>query len=334
MKVAAFQETLDGGKIRCRLCPHACVLAEGAAGRCGVRRVLGGKLRALTAERVAALHVDPVEKKPFYHVLPGAPVLSFAAVGCNLSCRFCQNASISQFQGDFPPGERVSPARIVEMALESGCPAVAATYTEPTVFFELAREVGREAQSRGLLNLWVTNGFLSGEAREDLAGWLDGANLDLKSMRDQTYREYCGGRLAPVLETIEDLHKKGVWIEVTTLVVPGMNDTREELREAARFLTSLSPDIPWHVTAFHPDYRMTDRGPTPPETLLEAVEAGREEGLRYVYPGNVHLRGGGDTRCPSCGEVVIRRIGFRVEANFLEGGACPRCGAGIAGIWK
>ncbi len=334
MKTASFQKPLGGGKVQCLLCPHGCVLAEGGTGRCRVRKVLGGTLRALAADKVVALHLDPVEKKPLYHVFPGAPVLSFATVGCNLSCRFCQNASISQFRGDPPPGDPLSAEEIVERAHTNRCPAVAATYTEPTVFFELAREVGLAARARGILNLWVTNGFISTQAGADLAGWLDGANVDLKSMRDETYREYCGGRLAPVLETIEGLHRRGVWVEVTTLVIPGMNDSPEELREAARFLASLSPDIPWHVTAFHPDFRMLDRGPTPAGKLIEAVEIGREEGLRFVYPGNVRIRGGGDTLCPSCGDVVIRRSGFALEANRLRGGACPGCGTKIAGIWE
>ncbi len=334
MKTASFQRTLESGRIQCLLCPHGCVLGEGEAGKCGVRKVLDGELRALTADKVIALHLDPVEKKPLYHVFPGAPVLSFATVGCNLSCRFCQNASISQFHGDFPPGESMSALEIVEKARAARCPAVAATYTEPTVFFELAREVGLAARARGILNLWVTNGFLSREARRDLVEWLDGANVDLKSMRDETYRVFCGGRLEPVLETIRDLHSKGVWLEVTTLVIPGMNDSPEELREAARFLASLSTDIPWHVTAFHPDYRMLDRGPTPVRTLVEAVEIGKEEGLRYVYPGNVRIRGGGDTACPSCGDVVIRRSGFVLESNRVKDGACPACGTKIAGIWE
>jgi len=295
--------------------------------------VRGGKLRTLVGDRVVALHVDPVEKKPFYHVLPGEPVLSFAAVGCNFTCRFCQNASISQFRGGSPPGEKMGAGEIVDAALRSRCRMTAATYTEPTVFFELAREVGIEGKSRGLLNLWVTNGFLSPQARADLAEWLDGANVDLKSMRDETYRSYCGGRLAPVLETIEYLVSRGVWVEVTTLVVPGMNDSPEELRRAARFLAALSPDLPWHVTAFHPDYEMIDRGPTPPATLAAAVEIGREEGLRYVYPGNVHISGGGDTLCPSCGRILLRRSGFALVENRLVNGKCPACGGKPAGLF-
>jgi len=333
MRRALFQEQAGEGRIRCRLCPHCCLLGEGQTGRCGVRRVERGCLVSLVYDRIAALHADPVEKKPFFHVLPGTRTLSFAAPGCNLPCAWCQNASLSQCAGESLPGRELAPDGLVALAHEQGCPSLAATYSEPTVFFELAQAVGRCAAAAGLLNLWVTNGFLSAEARRELAGWLDAANVDLKSMKDETYRAYCGGRLAPVLATLEELHAAGVWLEVTTLLIPGLNDSPDELGQAARFLARLDPELPWHLTAFHPEHRVRDRPRTPPETLERAVELGREAGLEYVYAGNVELAGGGTTRCPGCGAVVVERRGLRLAALSLVDGACPACGTRLAGRW-
>jgi pyruvate formate lyase activating enzyme len=333
-KEVLFQERLAGGRFRCLTCPHACRLAEGAFGRCGVRIVREGRLVSLTAERVVAVHADPIEKKPLYHALPGTRSLSFGAPGCNLTCTFCQNCSISQVRGGPLPGERVDPVRLARVAREQGCPSLCATYTEPTIFFELARAAGRAAREAGLRNFWVSNGYMSAPVRRDLAAWVDGINIDLKAFRDDFYRTLCGGRLAPVRESIADLAERGVWVEVTTLVIPGRNDGEEELGEMARFLASISAEMPWHLSAFHPDHRMLDVPPTPAATLLRAREIGREAGLHHVYIGNLRLPGGADTRCPGCGRLLIRREGFGVAETDLDGGgACPGCGRRLAGIF-
>ena len=231
-KEVLFQERLADGRFRCLTCPHACRLAEGAFGRCGVRVVREGRLVSLTAERVVAVHADPIEKKPLYHALPGTRSLSFGAPGCNLTCTFCQNCSISQLRGGPLPGERVDPVRLARVAREQGCPSLCATYTEPTIFFELARAAGRAAREAGLRNFWVSNGYMSAPVRRDLAAWVDGINIDLKAFRDDFYRTLCGGRLAPVRESIADLAERGVWVEVTTLVIPGRNDGEEELGDS------------------------------------------------------------------------------------------------------
>lgn len=356
MKEARFYSQLEHGRVQCHLCPHDCLIAPGKRGVCAVRYNSGGRLYTLVADRIIARHLDPIEKKPLFHVYPGSSIYSLATIGCNLRCRFCQNWEISQWShahlpnriagdeeqsplcpqladlGDQVPGEPVTPEQIVNAALASGARSIAYTYTEPTIFYELAYETAVLARAKGLLNVFVTNGYINETPQCELAGVLDAANVDLKFFRDATYRRLSGARLQPVLDAIARYHALGVWIEITTLVIPGVNDSEEELKEIARFIHALSPDIPWHVSRFHGDYQMQEVPPTPSSTLKRALEIGREVGLRYVYVGNLPGMMGEDTQCPSCNATLIRRYGFRLIENRIRRGACPDCGTQIAGL--
>jgi pyruvate formate lyase activating enzyme len=299
-----------------------------------VRENQGGTLRTLVYGRLVARNVDPIEKKPLYHVLPGTLSYSIATAGCNFRCAHCQNYAISQVQRDqgVIPGRFVPPETVIEAAVAEGCRSVSYTYTEPTMFFEYALDCMKLARRAGLVNVFVSNGYESPECVELAAPYLDAANIDLKAMTDSFYRELCGARLEPVLRTIRDLWVRGVWVEVTTLVIPNRNDKPEELREAARFLASVSPDLPWHVTGFYPTYRLTEEPPTPASSLRAAREIGLDEGLRYVYTGN-RPGGGEDTECPSCGRTLLARRGFAVTRSALTSqGACSGCGAQVPGL--
>ena len=331
---AVLWRPLEGGRVVCDLCAHRCTILPGRAGVCRVRVNREGKLQSLVRDRLIAGHVDPVEKKPFFHLLPGSLSYSIATAGCNFRCRFCQNFTLSHTVRDSGqlPGRPVAPASVVEAALATGCRSLAYTYTEPTIFFETAEEVGLLARERGLKNLFVTNGYLTREAVERARSFLDGANVDLKGFNDLRYRQVCGASLKGVLLGLEALLEASVWVEVTTLVVPGLNDTEGELRAIARHLKSLGKDIPWHVSRFHPDYLMDDRGPTPLATLERAYAIGREEGLAYVYLGNVPGHRGENTYCPKCGTMVVERVGFALRRS-APGGRCDRCGAEIAGVF-
>lgn len=331
-------EPLGDGRIRCLACGHRCPIFPGLPGVCKVRFNDNGRLMAPYGY-VNALHVDPVEKKPFFHALPGSRALSFGMLGCDLHCDYCQNWLSSQALRDpradlyFQP---IRAAEIVRQALLSGSRCVVSTYNEPLITAEWAVDVFREAKRHGLVTGFVSNGNATPEVLAYLRPWLDLFKVDLKSFRDSTYRKL-GGRLEPVLDSIRRIHETGFWLEVVTLVVPGLNDSREELDDIARFLASISPDIPWHVTAFHPDYKMTGPPPTSVEDLMRAVRAGQDAGLRYVYAGNLAGRTGGweDTRCWQCGAALIERAGFRVLFNRLApGGRCPRCAALVAGFWE
>jgi pyruvate formate lyase activating enzyme len=333
MREAVLWDPLEGDKVACRLCAHRCVVPPGGQGICAVRVNRGGRLETLVYGEVVAAHVDPIEKKPLYHFLPGSKALSIATAGCNFRCGFCQNWQISQAPrrpGGGLAGEPFAPAAIVKAAVESGCRSISYTYTEPTIFFEYAADTARLAREAGLANNFVTNGYMTAEALETAAAWLDAANVDLKAFRDETYRKVCGARLEPVLATIRKMRELGIWVEVTTLVVPGLNDGRDELGAIAGFIASVDPAIPWHVSRFHPDYEYTDAPATPLATLRLAAEIGRERGLKHIYLGNVPGESE-DTRCASCGAVLIRRRGFTVVENVLKGASCPACGAVLAG---
>jgi pyruvate formate lyase activating enzyme len=327
----------DALAVHCDLCHHRCQIKPGRRGLCHVRENREGTLYSLVYGRLIARHVDPIEKKPLFHVLPGSRSYSIATVGCNFRCRFCQNADIAQLpadRGGAIAGERTTPETVVADALARGCRTIAYTYTEPTVFFEFARDTARLAAARGLRNVFVTNGYLTTEALDAIHPHLHAANVDLKAFSDDFYRRYCGARLDGVLETLREMHRRGVLVEVTTLVIPGLNDSPEELRALAAFLVeALGPQTPWHVSRFHPTYRLTDRGPTPVATLAAARQIGISAGLANVYMGNVPGQGGEDTVCPGCGRTVIARRGFQVEAVRLADGCCADCGEAIEGIW-
>lgn len=326
----------DEGVVECYLCNHHCRIAGGGYGVCGMRENRDGKLWTHAYGDLIAAHVDPIEKKPLYHFLPGTASFSVAAMGCNFKCSFCQNWQISQVSarnGSSSEGFRMRPKDVVETALEHHCRSISYTYTEPTIFFEYAYDISRLARLAGLANIFVTNGFMTTEALEVIAPCLDAANVDLKSFREDFYSKVCRGRLMPVLESIRFMKKLGIWIEITTLVIPGTNDSEEELTNIARFIADVDRDIPWHVSRFHPDYRMMGAGATPLETLRAALAAGRKAGLRYVYLGNV-VGEAAETFCPGCGNPVIRRRGFWLERNDLRDAQCPRCGNRIAGIFR
>ena len=319
----------ESGGVDCVLCSHRCRIKEGGRGICRVREEAGGRLYSLVYGMAISANVDPIEKKPLFHVLPGTQSYSIATIGCNFRCDFCQNWQISQAaRGDAAgiPGRYIAPETIVANAVKSDCASIAYTYTEPTIFFEYAYDCARLGQERGLMNVFVTNGFQTAETVQKMAGVIDAANVDLKSYRDDFYRTRCGARVQPVLDTIQEMRKSGIFVEVTTLVIPGENDSDGELGDIAGFLAGISPDIPWHVSRFHVDYRAREPNGTPPETIYRAVEIGKRAGLHFVYAGNLPGAGHEDTICPGCGKTVIERAGFRVGRTRLDNGRCGFCG--------
>ncbi len=323
------------GAVRCALCAHRCRIEPGGRGLCGVRENRAGALVSLVSRTVIAAQCDPVEKKPLFHFLPGSRAYSIAAVGCNFRCSFCQNHEISQLPAEEGciAGRELEPAAIVEMARESCAQSIAYTYTEPTVFFELAYETAGIARSRGLRNVLVTNGYMTREMLRLMADRLDAVNVDLKAFRDDFYRRYCGARLQPVLDGLRTMKELGIWVEVTTLLIPGLNDGDEELRGLAGFVRSLGAETPWHISRFHPRYRLTDRPPTPAASICRAAGIGKAAGLNYVYSGNIPGDSGGNTACVRCGRLLIGRSGFAVDRMDLAGSACPGCGTPLAGIF-
>lgn len=333
---AVLYEKLEGGRVRCHACGHRCTILPGLDGICHVRENREGTLLAPWGY-VAGVQVDPIEKKPFFHVLPGSSALSFGMLGCDFHCPYCQNWETSQSGRDpeaGAPARATDPASLVAAALHAGAPVIVSTYNEPLITAEWAVEVFSRAKERGLLCGFVSNGNATPEAIAYLRPVTDLYKVDLKGFRDAAYREL-GGRLRPVLDSVGGLHAEGFWVEVVTLLVPGFNDGEEELTGIARFLASVSPDLPWHVTAFHADYRMRSPRATTAADLERAAAIGREAGLRFVYAGNLPGRVGGleDTVCPGCGVAVVERRGYRVGAVRLSGGACAACGAAIPGRW-
>ncbi len=336
MKEAMLYKKLPDGRVRCETCAHGCVIAEGKKGICGVRENRGGKLFTLVYGRAVAAHDDPIEKKPLFHFLSGSRSLSIATTGCNMHCLNCQNADISQMPVDHGRigGEDFSPQDVIQTAQKFGCDSISFTYTEPAVFWDYAYDTARMAHQFKLHTVFVSNGFWSEKGLKTMLPYMDAANIDLKFFRDESYRKICGARLDPVLETIRSMRAAGVWVEVTTLLIPGLNDSDEELREIASFIQSVDAGIPWHVSRFHPTYRMTDRPPTPISSIQKAREIGLTEGLRFVYAGNVPGDDGESTYCPNCGKKVISRWGFMVRSMDVQDGKCGFCGQVINGVWK
>jgi pyruvate formate lyase activating enzyme len=329
------------GSVRCTACAHRCLVRPGRRGICQVRFHDGKELR-LPWGYVAGLNADPIEKKPFYHVLPGAIALTFGMLGCDFHCDYCQNWLSSQVLRDPAADEgayfirRVSPEQVVEAGRRSGAEVIASSYNEPLITSEWAVAIFRLAVQAGMKCVYVSNGNATPEALEYLRPYLSGMKIDLKTMQDKNYRRL-GGVLNNVLDTIRRVHEMGLWLEVVTLVVPGFNDSNEELWDMARFLLSVSPDIPWHVTAFHSDYHMQETPNTPTSTLLRAADIGREAGLRYVYAGNLPGRVGEyeHTFCPKCRTVLVRRTGYFIhEVRVTGDGKCPKCGETIPGMWR
>lgn len=320
--------------VHCFLCSHYCRIPEGKFGFCGVRQNLGGILYTCVYAQVIACHVDPVEKKPLYHFLPGSKSFSIATIGCNFHCGFCQNWEISQCSvrdaGD--RGEDFSPREIVKAAGQSKCRSISYTYTEPTIFFEYALDTAKLAKERGLSNIFVTNGYMTKQALEMIKPFLNAANVDLKFFKDSSYKKVCSGRLEPVLDSIRLMKEMGIWVEITTLVVTGENDSPEELRAIAEFIVGVDKNIPWHVSRFHPDYKFTNYAATSEWTLKEAQEIGRTAGLKYVYAGNV-IGFGNDTYCHNCNKILIRREIFDLLENHIKAGRCGYCNSVIPGVF-
>jgi pyruvate formate lyase activating enzyme len=320
------------GKIVCLLCRHSCKLKEGQVGMCGVNKNIEGELKTLVYNHPIAVHIDPVEKKPIYHLLPGSRALSFGTVGCNFRCPFCQNWDISQ-EHKINENINVSPEEMVDIALKEGCDSIAYTYNEPTIFYPYAKDIGMIAKEKGLKNIFVSNGFESAEVIEDMAGWVDAANIDLKSWDKDYYKKVLKGGLEEVKDTLKRMVDKGIWVEVTTLLIEGENDSDDDIKEMAEFIKNeLGAHVPWHLTAFHPDYKMLDYERTGLETLLRAQKIGNDIGLYYIYLGNVPVHG--DTHCPDCNELLIDRTGYTITVNKLKNGHCPKCQREIEGIWK
>ena len=337
MKEALLYDQRADETVVCQVCAHRCTIPEGKTGICGVRRNQAGVLHSLVYDKVVSTHVDPIEKKPFYHLLPGSFSFSIATVGCNFRCQNCQNHDISQWPrehaGDLP-GSQIAPAEIVKAALRSQCASIAYTYTEPAVYFELAYETARIAHAQGLKNVFVTNGYMTAEALDLIQPYLDGANVDLKGFDEAKHRSLCGAKLEPVKETIRRMREKKIWVEVTTLIIPTHNDSDDELRQIAAWLCSVDPAMPWHVSAFFPQYRLPHLPPTPAATIFRAVDIGKAAGLRYVYSGNVRGGEAEDTWCAHCHKRLIQRRGFAVQENLVTNGKCPACGTFVAGIFE
>ncbi len=334
MMQAKLSRLDEDGTVTCLACAHACAIVEGRTGRCGVRRNVEGQLQSLVYGLPAAVALDPIEKKPLYHFLPGSTALSLGTFGCNFTCTFCQNYELSQsrdIRDELPRLSVLDPEAVVQLALQEGASSIACTYNEPAVWAEYALDIAVPARKAGLHTVFVSNGFYSRALLDEALPLIDAYNIDLKSFSDDFYRRVCGGRLQPVLDAIRAIHDTGTWEEITSLIIPGLNDSQQELRAMAHFVASIDPAMPWHVSRFFPMYRMQDTPITPAASIEMAVRIGREEGLLHVYSGNLPDHDeASDTMCPKCRATVVERHGYRVEAR--TGLTCPACGTRIKGV--
>jgi pyruvate formate lyase activating enzyme len=335
MKEALLYEILGDNRVGCHLCAHRCLIAENKLGVCNVRENRDGKLYTLVYGKTISQHVDPIEKKPLYHVYPGSTTYSIATPGCNFRCHWCQNWEIAQMPREqgLITGYDSSPQDIISAAIVSQCRSIAYTYTEPTIFFEYTYDIARLAHKAGIANIYVTNGYMTAEMLEMMHPYLDAANVDLKAFKDRTYKHFTGAGLQPVLDSLILMKKLGIWVEVTTLVIPGINDDFGELKEIAQFIAKeLGVDTPWHLSRFFPHYKMSNIPLTSSQTLDKAKEIGQQAGLRYVYLGNVG--GESNTVCHQCGKILIRRRGYWIPEKLLIKGKCPDCGTVVSGVWE
>jgi pyruvate formate lyase activating enzyme len=333
MKEALLYQRLENQQVHCQLCYHRCRIPEGKFGFCGVRQNISGVLYTLNYGKLVAANIDPVEKKPLFHFLPGSSVFSIASLGCNFRCGFCQNWTISQVSPKNQSwGEECSADKVVRLARENNCRSIAYTYTEPTIYFEFALETAKLAKQERLWNIFVTNGYMSLEAISLISPYLDAANIDLKFFKESAYQKACSAKLGPVLEAIKLLHAAGVWIEITTLVIPGENDAPEELEAIAKFIAGLNKDIPWHISRFHADYKFKDYANTPESTLKLAYDLGIAQGLHYVYAGNLDSWGQ-DTFCSQCRKLLIKREGFDILESHLSKNKCMACHTILPGVF-
>ncbi len=335
MKEAYLYKKLDDKEVRCDLCNHRCLIKDQNKGKCCVRKNIDGKLYSLVYGKLVAENSDPIEKKPLFHFLPGTYSLSVATVGCNFKCFFCQNYNISQSPCDLNSidGRDVLPEELIKHALSNGDKSISYTYTEPTIFFEYAYDTAKLASKNGLKNVFVTNGFMTKECIMMMEPYLDAANVDLKSFSEETYKQKMGGMLKPVLNNIILMKKLGIWVEVTTLIIPGINDSKSELQEIAKFLAAIDEGIPWHISAYYPQYK-SDIPPTSVEKIRIAIDIGKSAGLKYVYGGNIPGSSYENTYCPNCGSILIKRSGFLVSNNKVKLNSCSNCGQKIDGIFQ
>ncbi|WP_010418113.1 AmmeMemoRadiSam system radical SAM enzyme [Anaerophaga thermohalophila] len=333
MKEALLYEKTEGKKVKCNLCAHRCKINPGKQGICKVRENIDGTLYTKVYGCTIARHIDPVEKKPLYHFYPGSSAFSIGTPGCNFHCDFCQNCEISQVVDEriLQMGHPATPEEIVEEAIQSGSKSIAYTYSEPVIFFEYSYDIARLAHEKGLKNVYVSNGFMTAEMLDMIGPYLDAINIDLKAFKDETYRKLMGGRLEPVLNSLRKVAKTDIWLEVTSLIIPGVNDSPHELHEMAHFVSDeLGTDVPWHISRFFPGYKMNDVPPTPMNTLLRAKQAGVDAGLNYIYVGNVPSAANQNTYCPHCNALLIERMGYTILSYNIENGRCPKCKTKIA----
>ncbi len=329
-------QSLPSEKVSCVLCHHNCQISPGQYGICGVRQNRAGELYTLVYGHIIAAHVDPIEKKPLYHFLPGTSSFSIATIGCNFRCPFCQNWQISQAsknEGLTDHGQEYSPEDVVRSAKKHRCQSISYTYTEPTIYFEYAFDTAKLAKKEGLANVFVTNGYMSREALETIRPYLDACNVDLKAFHEGFYKDMCGAHLQPVLDSVKLMKEMDIWVEITTLIIPGRNDSEQELTQIARFIKKIDPDIPWHISRFHPDYKYMDAEATPVQSLRLAYNVAKKEGLRFIYIGNILGESEG-TECPHCKKMLIPRQGFTITENKIKEGKCPFCGTPVAGVFK
>ncbi|NLF00599.1 MAG: AmmeMemoRadiSam system radical SAM enzyme [Anaerolineales bacterium] len=339
LKEAVLVKALSGGAVQCRACEHFCALKQGEVGKCGVRRNEDGTLMLTVYAAPVAMHVDPIEKKPLFHFLPQREALSLGTYGCNFTCPFCQNWQMSQTRASDAQGansvREATPEALVQICLRNRIPIIAYTYNEPTVFFEYTYDTAKLAHEHGIRNVYVSNGYMTQQTLDMIAPYLGGINVDLKAFTDDFYREQCGARLEPVKRNIAYIARQtDIWIEITTLLIPGVNDSDEELQRMAAWLAEVDPDMPWHISRFHPDYQMLDRAATPSSALARAYEIGRQAGLHYIYVGNVLDAERESTRCPQCGQRLIERQAYHVRQLWAQPGVCPQCNTVIPGVWS
>jgi len=332
-KEASFYKKLGEQRVQCKLCPHFCILKNNERGKCKARINKSGKLISLVYGRAITLALDPIEKKPLYHFLPGEKTLSVATAGCNLSCGHCQNFEISQVKPEETPSLELKPEDVVKAAERKKTNIISYTYTEPTIFYEYAKDIAVLAKARGMKNVTVTNGFINKEPLKELCNYIHASNIDLKSISDEFYKDVCGAKLPPILEAIKIMHKE-IWIEITNLIIPGLNDNEKEIKKLVLWVKSnLGVNVPLHFSAFYPTYKMLDLPPTSLGILKKAREIAMNEGLNFVYTGNILDETGNNTYCPECKKLIIKRRGFEVLENYIEKSRCPYCQEKIAGVW-
>jgi len=334
IKEALYWVGLGGNRVQCQLCPRRCILSPNQKGFCRGRKNIKGKLYTLNYAQPVAVHVDPIEKKPLAHVYPGTKSFSIATAGCNLRCKFCQNWEISQLDPESVKVKPVSPEKIVALAKETNCKTIAFTYTEPIIFYEYMLDIAKIAKAEGVKCVMHSAGYVNEKPLREVAKYLTAANIDLKGFSDKYYASFCEGSLDTVLNTLKVLKEEGVWLEITNLLIPGANDSNEDITKLCRWVKkNLGTETPIHFARFFPLYKLTNLSPTPLETLLRAQEIAEKEGIKFIYIGNVPQQVGEDTACPKCGKTIIKRVGYNVLENLLKKGKCPFCGHKIPGVW-